>query len=158
MPSWGMFPKMVLLALLLGSKAFHRSQCYGIQAGPALLSGHLPLSASWHQVQQLIPHRPTFDTRSLPWPGRPCLSCPLRQSPASPPLWGILGPLPARSPHSSPHTRHFGWTRVPASSPALPAWTSATDSMFVFPSPSSDSRAEISAPQCDGVGRWGLGR
>lgn len=48
LPSWGMFPKMVLLLLLLCSKAVHGSQCSGIQAGPALLSGHLPLGPSWH--------------------------------------------------------------------------------------------------------------
>ena len=56
MPSWRMFPKMVLLAWLRGSKAFHGSQCYGVQwACPAF--GTSPPHCIWHSVQQLILHR-----------------------------------------------------------------------------------------------------
>ena len=56
MPSWRMFPKMVLLAWLRGSKAFHGSQCYGVQwACPAF--GTSPPHCLWHSVQQLILHR-----------------------------------------------------------------------------------------------------
>lgn len=93
LPSWGMFPKMVLLLLLLCSKAVHGSRCSGIQAGPALLSGHLPLGPSWHSFSS---------------------SCIQEEDPAK------LGPLPARSPHASPCTCHLGRMRASASSPVPP--------------------------------------
>ena len=59
MPSWGMFPKMVLLAWLRGSKAFHSSQCYGIQwACPAFGTSPphclMALSSAAHSSQACL--------------------------------------------------------------------------------------------------------
>lgn len=87
-------------------------------------------------------------------------SPPVQQIPASPPLWGVLGPRraqsypwsPETSPYFFPRSRHLGQLWLSDFSPVCPAGPQPRP-RGLCPAPDHVLKP---TPQCDGVWRWSL--